>query len=269
MLPTQRDPLQALHQEPAQHIAAEQTPADVAPLPTRATWRVVVVGAVSCQRPTAGSAGPAAREPHPVAGGGTRGSLQLDAACYYCHRSGPPGLGDPRPGPPGIRGGSDCDPGHHRLDATQRIPRRCAHCADALRRHRLEAFALRRARSLLQRWPNALPGGRISGRAISLITIPAKQSRSAWRWSSSQGRLIPVDGLVTKGPPSVSEADLTGEPIPANKAAGQICYAGSVNLDSALEAVRPVAAPTASTTQIVRLVELEAQQHKASHPSPG
>ena len=72
-----------------------------------------------------------------------------------------------------------------------------------------------------------------------------------------------MDGLVTKGSSSVSEADLTGEPVPVNKTAGQVCYAGSVNLDSVLEVRATTRSADSQYAQIVRLVE-QAQQHKAS-----
>jgi heavy metal translocating P-type ATPase len=76
------------------------------------------------------------------------------------------------------------------------------------------------------------------------------------------GELIPVDGLVTKGASSVSEADLTGEPVPVSKTAGQLCYAGSVNLDSVLEVHATKRSADSQYAQIVQLVE-QAQQRKA------
>ncbi len=49
------------------------------------------------------------------------------------------------------------------------------------------------------------------------------------------GELIPVDGIVTSGSSSISEADLTGEPIPVRKTPGMLVLSGSVNLDGVLE----------------------------------
>jgi len=48
------------------------------------------------------------------------------------------------------------------------------------------------------------------------------------------GELVPVDGVVTSGSSSVSEADLTGEPVPVRKATGMLILSGSVNLDGVL-----------------------------------
>jgi cation transport ATPase len=59
----------------------------------------------------------------------------------------------------------------------------------------LEAFALRRART-------------------SLSALAERAPRTAHIWQGDQLISIPVDGIVTSGSSSISEADLTGEPIP-------------------------------------------------------
>ncbi len=76
------------------------------------------------------------------------------------------------------------------------------------------------------------------------------------------GERVPVDGKVVDGVSAVDEAMLTGEPLPARKAAGDAVVGGTVNQTGALtvEATR-VGADTV-LAQIVRMVE-EAQGSKA------
>lgn len=126
----------------------------------------------------------------------------------------------------------------------------------------LEAFALRRARKSLSALAERAPRRANIWQGDRLVTLPAEDVQIGMEVVMKPGELIPVDGLVTKGASSVSEADLTGEPVPVHKTAGQVCYAGSVNLDSVLEARATRRSADSQYAQIVRLVE-QAQQHKA------
>ena len=126
----------------------------------------------------------------------------------------------------------------------------------------LEAFALRRARKSLSALAERAPRKAHLWQGDQFMTIPAEAVQMGMEVVVKPGELIPVDGLVTNGASSVSEADLTGEPVPVHKTAGQICYAGSVNLDSVLEVRATRRSADSQYAQIVRLVE-QAQQHKA------
>ena len=76
------------------------------------------------------------------------------------------------------------------------------------------------------------------------------------------GESIPVDGVVLSGASSVSEAMLTGEPMPVDKKPDDLVFAGTVNgLGSFTFEARAVGKDT-MLAQIVRLVE-EAQSTKA------
>ncbi len=76
------------------------------------------------------------------------------------------------------------------------------------------------------------------------------------------GERIAVDGRVLRGVSSVNQAPITGESVPALKAAGAEVFAGTINGEGVLEieALRPAAESTIS--QIVRLVE-QAQASRA------
>jgi heavy metal translocating P-type ATPase len=126
----------------------------------------------------------------------------------------------------------------------------------------LEAFALRRARQSLSSLAERAPRTAHIWHGDHLLNIPAEDVQIGMAVVVKPGELVPVDGLVISGSSSVSEADLTGEPVPTRKAPGHIVLSGSVNLESVLEVRATRRSADSQYTQIVRLVE-QAQQHKA------
>jgi heavy metal translocating P-type ATPase len=126
----------------------------------------------------------------------------------------------------------------------------------------LEVFALQRARSSLSALAERAPRVAHIWRGDELINIPAEQVEVDMEIVVKPGELIPVDGVVTSGSASVSEADLTGEPVPVRKAPGMLVLSGSVNLDSILKIRASKRSAESKYAQIVRLVE-EAQTQKA------
>lgn len=76
------------------------------------------------------------------------------------------------------------------------------------------------------------------------------------------GERIPVDGVVVEGVSAVDQSPITGESMPADKAEGDDCFAGTVNGPGAL-LLRVTRASTDSTlARVIHLVE-EAQGSKA------
>ncbi len=126
----------------------------------------------------------------------------------------------------------------------------------------LEAYALRRARSSLSALAERAPRSAHIWRGEELVSIPAEQVEVSMEIVVKPGELIPVDGVVASGSSSVSEADLTGEPVPVRKSVGMLVLSGSVNLDGVLEIRASKRSEESKYAQIVRLVE-EAQAQKA------
>jgi len=126
----------------------------------------------------------------------------------------------------------------------------------------LEAFALRRARTSLSALAERAPRTAHIWQNDQLISIPAESVEVDMVIVVKPGELIPVDGIVTSGLSNVSEADLTGEPIPVRKTPGMLVLSGSVNLDGVLEVRASKRSAESKYAQIVRLVE-EAQAQKA------
>ena len=80
------------------------------------------------------------------------------------------------------------------------------------------------------------------------------------------GEKIPVDGVVLAGDSSVDEAMLTGEPLPASKAAGDTLSAGTINQRGSL-LMR--ADKVGKDTLLARIVELVAQAARSRAPVQG
>ncbi|HET8844911.1 MAG TPA: cation-translocating P-type ATPase, partial [Ktedonobacteraceae bacterium] len=126
----------------------------------------------------------------------------------------------------------------------------------------LEAYALRRARRSLTELAERAPRIAHIWQEESLLDIPAEMIEVGMNVVVKPGELIPVDGIVARGNSSVSEADITGEPVPVSKSPGMSIFSGSVNLDSVLEIQASKRSAESKYAQIVRLVE-QAQEQKA------
>jgi heavy metal translocating P-type ATPase len=126
----------------------------------------------------------------------------------------------------------------------------------------LEAYALRRARTSLSALTQRVPRIAHVWRNGELVSIPAEDVEVGREIVVKPGELAPVDGVVTSGVSSMSEADLTGEPVPVRKSAGMPVLAGSVNLDGVLGVRASKRSGESQYAQLVRLVE-EAQARKA------
>lgn len=76
------------------------------------------------------------------------------------------------------------------------------------------------------------------------------------------GEKIPLDGVITKGITSVNQASITGESLPLLREAGDEVFAGTLNLDGAIEfrSTRPSSDTTLA--RIIHMVE-EAQARRA------
>ena len=59
-------------------------------------------------------------------------------------------------------------------------------------------------------------------RGEELVTIGVEAIEVGMEIVVKPGELVPVDGMVTSGSSSMSEADLTGESVPARKLVGML-----------------------------------------------
>ena len=75
------------------------------------------------------------------------------------------------------------------------------------------------------------------------------------------GESLPTDGTITKGASSINEAPVTGESIPVLKKENMRVYAGTLNLDGALEVQATSSFEDNTVSKIIHMVE-EAQEQK-------
>lgn len=76
------------------------------------------------------------------------------------------------------------------------------------------------------------------------------------------GMKVPVDGEVISGVSAVDESMITGEPMPEEKSAGSLVYAGTVNQDGMLQVRATGVGADTTLARIIARVE-EAQEEKA------
>lgn len=126
----------------------------------------------------------------------------------------------------------------------------------------LEAFALHRAKRSLTGLVERAPRIAHIQEGDEVLTVPADEIEVGVEVIVKPGELIPVDGVVSAGESSVSEADLTGEPTPVLKMPGALTLSGSVNLDSLLRVRATKRCAESQYAQIIKLVR-EAQERKA------
>ncbi len=126
----------------------------------------------------------------------------------------------------------------------------------------LETFALQRARTSLAALAERAPRFAHVREGQQLRDISADAVAVGMHIVIKPGELIPVDGVVIAGSSDVSEADLTGEPVPVRKDVGMQTLSGSVNLDGVLDVQ---ALHRAADSQYAKILELmqEAQENKA------
>ena len=95
------------------------------------------------------------------------------------------------------------------------------------------------------------------------IDTPLAQVRPGDRLAVRPGEKVPVDGVLLAGAAAVSEALLTGEPMPIAKAPGDRVLAGSLNQSSAFT-MR--AEHTGADTLLAKIIQLVTQAQRSRAP---
>jgi Cu+-exporting ATPase len=115
--------------------------------------------------------------------------------------------------------------------------------------------AIRRLLALRPKTATVQRGGQEVEVAVELVEVGDKVL-------VRPGETLPVDGVVVEGESSVSEAMLTGEPMPVAKQPGDEVFGGTVNTTGSFTFEAKAVGTETALAQIVRLVE-EAQGTKA------
>ena len=91
-------------------------------------------------------------------------------------------------------------------------------------------------------------------RAGTEVTVPVDQVQKDDVFLVRPGESIPVDGVVLEGSSAVNEAALTGESIPADKAAGDSVSAATVNQSGFLKCRATRVGEDTTLSQIIQMV---------------
>ncbi|HEY7488434.1 MAG TPA: heavy metal translocating P-type ATPase [Streptosporangiaceae bacterium] len=124
----------------------------------------------------------------------------------------------------------------------------------------LEQRAERRARKDLRALLSLAP--RLAHRVAAndagqnaIVTIDAAEVRPGDRLLVRPGEVVPVDGLVTRGPAVLDESTLTGEPLAVAHGVGDEVRSGAVNCAEPFELRATTDAASSTYAGIVRLAE--------------
>lgn len=126
----------------------------------------------------------------------------------------------------------------------------------------LETRMLARTRQALTQLLELAPSSAIVLRDGEPLEVAPDQVQPGETVLVKPGARIPVDGEVIRGQAAVDESAMTGEPLPAQKAAGARVYAGTVSRDGLLWVRATSVGRDTTLARIVHRVE-EAQEEKA------
>ena len=91
--------------------------------------------------------------------------------------------------------------------------------------------------------------------ADQVVDRPIDQVRPGDRVLIRPGERVPIDGVVTDGHSYVDEAMITGEPVPALKAAGSTVVGGTLNKTGSITVQATAVGAATVLAQIIRMVE--------------
>lgn len=126
----------------------------------------------------------------------------------------------------------------------------------------LEVRTMGQTRGALKALLDAAPATATVLRDGEPIEVPAHMVQPGESVLVKAGQRIPVDGEVTEGSAAVSEAAITGEPMPAEKAPGSHVHAGTIAENGLLRIRATNVGADTTLARIIQRVE-EAQEEKA------
>jgi Cd2+/Zn2+-exporting ATPase len=126
----------------------------------------------------------------------------------------------------------------------------------------LEVRAVSQTRKVLQSLLELAPTTAMVLRAGEQIEVLPQEVVPGETIIVKPGAKLPVDGEVIDGRSNVDESMITGEPIPEEKTAGDVVFAGTVNQNGLLKVRATGVGADTTLARIIRRVE-EAQDEKA------
>jgi len=126
----------------------------------------------------------------------------------------------------------------------------------------LEQYGIQSSRSALKALIERVP--KTAYMIEQDAAIPIQQLRVGDKIRVMPSEIVPTDGNIIAGSSSVDESTITGEPIPVDKHKGDSAYAGTMNLNGALD-IEVTA--TAQHSTVAKIVELTFNAAKDKAPS--
>ncbi len=126
----------------------------------------------------------------------------------------------------------------------------------------LESYTFDKARQSIRSLMEIAPKAAIVRRNSLEMELPVEEIQPGDILLVKPGEKIAMDGKVVSGYSAVNQSAITGESIPADKAAGDGVYAGTLNLQGALEVEVTRLVKDTTIARIIEMVE-EAQAQRA------
>jgi Cd2+/Zn2+-exporting ATPase len=126
----------------------------------------------------------------------------------------------------------------------------------------LQVFVFGRTRNLLRTLMDLTPPTATVKRNNQEVTVPVERVQVGETLTIRPGQRIALDGVVISGHSAIDQSAITGESIPADKAPGDIVFAGTLNQSGFLEVKVTRTANDTSVAKIINLVE-QAQESRA------
>ncbi len=126
----------------------------------------------------------------------------------------------------------------------------------------LEEYAMDRTRSAVEALTKLRPNEATVRRDGQEISVPVEEVHVDEVVVVRPGENIPVDGKVLHGETTVDQASITGESAPVHKAPGDDVFAGTINLDGAIDVRVTREAKDSTLARVIEMVS-EAQSERA------
>jgi Cd2+/Zn2+-exporting ATPase len=127
--------------------------------------------------------------------------------------------------------------------------------------HSLEHRAMDRARQAIEALSKMRPDTARVRRSGAVVEVPVKEVARGDVLVVRPGDRIPLDGMVKDGHSTVDQAAITGESVPVPRGKGDEVFAGTINVDGALEVEVSKLSHESALARVVDMVaEAEAQK---------
>jgi len=128
--------------------------------------------------------------------------------------------------------------------------------------HAGEHYALDRARNAIDALGELMPRKALVKRGDDLVEIAVERVVVGDVALVRPGDRFPVDGKVLKGGSAVDQSSITGESAPVSKGPGDEVFAGTINLETALEVQVEKLSADSTLSRVMQMVS-EAQEQKS------